>query len=136
MVTSVVPIDRKELTPGDRRAALEAFQSALISSKIEGLRVENEPSPTDLSETISPQAVARFTSFTRTANKSLLRAGLDLPRWYDFLIQLHQDRCWGLRPLLEEELRKHAFADCVMRELLAAYDHADELLTRYDAWRD
>ncbi len=63
VVTSIAPIDRKELTPGDRRAAQEAFQSALISPKVEGLIFEEEPIPTDLSETISPQAVGRFSSF-------------------------------------------------------------------------
>src|SRR5258708_2493121 len=66
-VTSVVPLDRKELAPGDRRAALEAFEAVLIVPSGEALVVEGESSSEGLSEAIGPQALARFVAFAQTA---------------------------------------------------------------------
>ncbi len=90
-VMSLVALDRGELAREDANAVLKAFQTALIAPRGDELQLTDGLSSAGLSELISPQAHARFTAFTHTANKAVPHSGLDLPRWYDFLIQLHRD---------------------------------------------
>jgi hypothetical protein len=133
-VMSVVALDRGDLDARDRTAALEAFRTAFIAPSGDELQLTQRPGDAGLSELISPKAQARFAAFCRTANKAVLHSGLDLPRWYDFLIQLHRD---GARPPLEAiaaALRQESFTPQVIRQLLDAYEHSEDFLTRYDAF--
>jgi hypothetical protein len=133
-VTSIVPLDRKELAPEDRGAALKAFQIALITPSAEELELADQPAAApSLSEEISPRALARFVTFARTANKTVIHSGLDLPRWYDFLIQLHREGSQPPREILATALKDAAFSEEVIRQMLDVFDNTDDLLTRYDA---
>jgi hypothetical protein len=89
-----------------------------------------------LAERISPQAQARFRAFARTASKVALHSGLDLPRWYDFLIQLHRDGTTPPRAILEAALKTERFSPDAIGQLLDAYEHSEDLLIRYDAFGD
>jgi hypothetical protein len=133
-VTSVVPIDRKELAPDERRAALDAFRTALVMPNGTDLVVEEKSSAVELSDEVSPRATVYFRTFARTANKTLLHSGLDLPRWYDFLIQLHRDGATPPRDALEAALKNEAFSPEAITQLLDAYEHSEDLLLRYDAF--
>jgi hypothetical protein len=135
-VMSVVAFDRRELAPEDRNAALEAFRTALVAPRGNELQLTDRPGSAGLSELISPQAQARFTAFARTANKALLHSGLDLPRWYDFLIQLHSDGASPPRQALEAALKEEAFSPDAIGQLLNAYEDTDAILTRYDALKE
>jgi hypothetical protein len=133
-VMSIVALDRRELAPEDRTAALEAFRTALVAPRGNELQLTDRPRSVGLSELISPQAQARFTTFARTANKSVLHSGLDLPRWYDFLIQLHRDGASPPPEALEAALREESFSSDTIRQMLDAYEHTDDILTRYDVF--
>jgi hypothetical protein len=135
-VTSVVPIDRKDLAPNDRSAALKAFHEAVVSLEGQELVVEDKPSAPDLPDVVSPAAVARFKTFVRTANKTCAHGGLDMPRWCDFLIQLHVDRSMPPRDVLERALRGEGFGEEASRQVVEVYDIAGDLLRRYDAFRE
>jgi hypothetical protein len=136
-ITSIVPVDRKNLAREDQQAALEAFRTALIAPRGEALKVtETCSSPRELREEISPQAWARLESFAQTANRAMPQDRLDVPRWHEFLIQLHRD---GTRPsheILERALRQRAFREEAIERLLADYGRAEDLLGRYDAFRE
>ena len=133
---SVVALDRRELAPEDITAVLEAFQTAFIAPRGNDLQLTDRLSSAGLSELISPQAQARFTAFAHTANKAVPHSGLDLPRWYDFLIQLHRDGASPPREALEAALREESFSPDAIGQLLNAYEHTDDILTRYDAFGD
>jgi hypothetical protein len=133
-VMSIVALDRRELAPEDRTAALDAFRTALVTPRGTELQLTDRPGSVGLSERISPQAQARFTIFARSANKSVLHSGLDLPRWYDFLIQLHRDGASPPPEALETALREESFSPGTITQLLNAYEHTDDILTRYDAF--
>jgi hypothetical protein len=133
-VMSVVALDRKELAPEDRTAALEAFHEAVVTPSGNELELTEKPVCIGLSEMISPQAEARFTVFAHTAGKTTLHSGLDLPRWYDFLIQLHRDGASPPRAVLEAALKEESFSPGTIGQLLNAYEHADDILTRYDVF--
>jgi hypothetical protein len=134
-VTGVAPIDRRELTPEDRRAVLQAFDAALHTSS--GTLVFQTKFVADpLSETIGPRAFALFQRFVRSANKSILHSSLDLPRWFDFLIQLHQDGNHPPREVLERALMDHSFSEEARGQLLDLYDVSDSLLDRYEVMRE
>jgi hypothetical protein len=135
-VMSVVALDRRELGPQDLTAALEAFRTAFIAPRGNELQLTERPGHAGLSELISPKAQARFTAFARTANKVELHSGLDLPRWYDFLIQLHRDGARPPREALDTALKEESFTPTVIRELLDAYQDSEGFLTRYDAFRE
>ena len=131
---SIVPLDRKALAPGDRDAVLQAFRSALLDSGGGELQFTDRPDTPGLSDLISPQAQAHLAVFTRTANRTSLHPDRDLPRWYDFLIQLHRDEARPPREALEAELKAEGFSPEVIERLLDAYAHTDALLTRYEAF--
>lgn len=133
-VMSIVALDRKELALEDRNAALEAFRTALVAPWGNELQLADRLGHVGLSELISPQAQARFTAFARTANKALLHSGLDLPRWYDFLIQLHRDGTSPPCKALEGALKEEGFSPEAIGQLLSAYEHTDAILTRYEAF--
>lgn len=133
-VMSIVALDQAKLDPEDRAAALEAFRTALITPRGGELQLADKSHSVGLSELISPRAQARFTAFARTANKAMLHSGLDLPRWYDFLIQLHCDGISPPREALEAALKDESFSPVVIGHLLDAYEHTDGILTRYDAF--
>ncbi len=95
--------------------------------------VEDRPLSSQLADAVSAQALACFRAFARTANRTLLHSSLDLPRWCDFLIQLHRDRAWPPQDILHEALRGEGFSEEVIQLLLAGSQMADVLLTRYDA---
>jgi hypothetical protein len=133
-VMSIVPLDRRELAPEDRTAALEAFRTALVTPRGNELQLTDKPGSDGLSELISPKAQARFLAFARTANKTVLHSGLDVPRWYDFLIQLHRDGVTPPREALEQALKEESFDPRIIEDLLNAYEHTDEILARYDAF--
>jgi hypothetical protein len=133
---SVVALDRRELAPKDITAALEAFRAAFIVSRDNELQLIDGPSSAGLSKRISPRAQGRFTAFARTANKAVLHSGLDLPRWYDFLIQLHRDGVTPPREALEAALKTETFSPEAIGQLLDAYECSEDLLTRYDAFGD
>jgi hypothetical protein len=133
-VTSIVPLDRRELAPEDRTAVLDAFRTALVTPRGNELHLTDEPRTVGLSDLISPQAQARFKGFARTANKAVLHSGLDLPRWYDFLFQLHRDGASPPREALVAALKEESFSPDTIGHLLNTYDHTDDILTRYDAF--
>jgi len=133
-VMSIVPLDRKALAPGDRDAVLQAFRSALLDSGGGELQFTDRPDTPGLSDLISPQAQAHLAVFTRTANRTSLHPDRDLPRWYDFLIQLHRDEARPPGEALEAELKAEGFSPEVIERLLDAYAHTDALLTRYEAF--
>ena len=135
-VMSVVALDRRELAPENITAVLEAFQTAFIAPRGNELQLTDRLSSAGLSELISPQAQARFTAFARTANKAVPHSGLDLPRWYDSLIQLHRDGATPPRETLEAALKTETFSPEAIGELLDAYEHSEDLLVRYDAFGD
>jgi len=135
-VMSVVALDRRELGPEEITAVLDAFQTAFIAPRGNELQLTDRLSSAGLSELISPQAQARFTAFARTANKAVLHSGLDLPRWYDFLIQLHRDGAAPPRETLEAALKTETFSPEAIGQLLDAYEHSEDLLVRYDAFGD
>jgi hypothetical protein len=135
-VMSVVALDRKELAPEDITAVLKAFQTAFVAPRGNELQLTDRLSSAGLSELISPQAQARFTAFARAANKAVLHSGLDLPRWYDFLIQLHRDGATPPRETLEAALKTETFSPEAIGQLLDAYEHSEDLLIRYDAFGD
>ncbi len=131
-IMSMVPLDKRELAPEDRAAALDAFRTALLASPGNELQLTDKPGSAGLLELISPNAHARFMAFARRANKTMLHSGLDLPRWYDFLIQLHRDNATPPREALEKALEEESFSPSIIVHLLNAYEHTDEILTRYD----
>jgi hypothetical protein len=133
-ITSIVPLDRKELTSEQRGAALLAFRSAFINPRGVELELDENPRSAGLAEMLSPQAGARFEMFVSTANRNMAHGSLDLPRWYDFLIQLHREGSRPPRETLETALQEAAFSESALRQLLDHYDHTDELLSRYDAF--
>jgi len=133
-IMSLVALDRRELAPEDCTAALEAFRTTLVAPRGNELQLTDKPGSVGLSDLISPQAQARFTAFARTANKTVLHSGLDLPRWYDFLIQLHRDGASPPREALEAALKEESFSQDTIGQLLNAYEHTDDILTRYDAF--
>ncbi len=135
-VMSLVALDRGELAPEDITAVLKAFQTALIAPRGDELQLTDRLSSAGLSELISPQAQARFTAFAHTANKAVPHAGLDLPRWYDFLIQLHRDGATPPRETLERALKTETFSPEAIGQLLDAYERSEDLLIRYDAFGD
>jgi hypothetical protein len=135
-IMSVVALDRRELAPEDITAVLKAFQTAFITPSGNELQLVDRPSSAGLSELISPQAQARFTAFARTANKAMLHSGLDLPRWYDFLIQLHRDGATPPRKTIEAALKTEMFSPEAIGQLLDAYEHSEDLLIRNDAFGD
>jgi hypothetical protein len=135
-VMSVVGIDRRELTPEDRTAALQSFRDAMVVPQGNELRLTERPAFPGLSELISPQAQARFTAFARTANKASLHSGLDLPRWDDFLIQLHRDGASPPREAVEAALNEEAFSSEVIKQLMDHYECTEETLNSYDTVGD
>ncbi|MHB1560199.1 MAG: hypothetical protein ACYC61_22335 [Isosphaeraceae bacterium] len=132
-VMSIVALDQAQLAPEDRAATLEAFRTAIVTPRGGDLRLAERPATVGLSELISPRAQARFTAFARMANKAMLHSGLDLPRWYDFLIQLHRDGASPPREALEAALKDESFSPAVIGQLLDAYEHMEGILGRYDA---
>jgi hypothetical protein len=133
-IVSVVALDRRELATEELTAALNAFRMELVAPRGNELQLIDRPNSVELSELISPQAQARFMAFARTANKTVLRSGVDLPRWYDFLIQLHRDAATPPREALEAALKKEELSPEVIGQLLDAYEHSEDLLIRYDAF--
>jgi hypothetical protein len=133
-VMSIVPLDEGVLASEDRTAALEAFRAVLVTPRGDELRLADRPESDGLSDLISPRAQVRFTAFARTANKAILHSGLDLPRWYDFLIQLHREGTSPPRQALKSALEVEGFSPGVIGQLLDAYERTDSILTRYDAF--
>ncbi|HEX3657219.1 MAG TPA: hypothetical protein VHV55_15505 [Pirellulales bacterium] len=132
-IASIAPIDRKSLAAEDRGAALVAFEHSLIAPRATELQLAETPTSAELAEMVSPRAMAHFAAFVQTANKTILHSGLDLPRWHNFLIQLHRDRSHPARTNVEAALKVEAFSPSVIQQLLEAYDNSDDLLSQYDA---
>jgi hypothetical protein len=80
------------------------------------------------------QAQARFTALARTASKGMPHSGLDLPRWFDFLIQLHRDGASPPREAIEVALTDESFSPVAIGQLLDAYKYTEGILARYDAF--
>jgi hypothetical protein len=132
-VTSVVPLDQRDLAADDCQAALDAFRASLVLPRGKDLVVEDRPLSSQLSEAVSARALACFRAFARMANKTSHPSSLDLARWSDFLIQLHLDQTRPPQDVLEEALKGEGFSDEAIQKLLEGFQMADVLLTRYDA---
>lgn len=135
-VTTIVALDRGKVAAEDHTAALEAFRTALVTPRGNELHWTDKAASVELPGRISPRAQARFTAFARTANKDMLHSGLDLPRWYDFLIQLRRDGASPPREVLGAALKDESFNPDAVGQLLTAYELTDDILTRYDAFRE
>jgi hypothetical protein len=133
---SVVPIGRRALPDNDRQAAVDSFRRTFILPRGEDLALEDKLVPVTLVEVMSPRAASRFREFTDIANKTRLQHDLDLLRWYDFLIQLHRDPVRPPRDVVEELLRDRGFSEEVIRRLFENYDVVENLLSRYDQFKE
>lgn len=135
-VTNIVPLERSELSHRAYNMILEDFaeQIARPASRATGFEVKLSVDAVQIEDMLSPAAAEALRRFSALANKSTGAAHpLDRQRWFDFIIQAHQDHSdldadFLHRWLLESDDWPQSRAS----DLAIEYERSRALLTRYE----
>jgi hypothetical protein len=135
-VSTIVPLEKRELTEDKYNIILAEFQSRFLSPASAGMEVEVKLATKRvmLEQYLSLDATTRLRTFAASANRTILQAS-DRKRWKDFIVQLHLDGTVLDTAMLDAWLQENGWSEDSRRELVSEYEAARSLLAAYDEER-